>query len=53
MTIVRSPWEVAADIIDPSPNPYVNDPVGWVQDRLGEFFWSKQREIAEAVAKYR
>ncbi|MCY0541570.1 hypothetical protein OVW21_26450, partial [Klebsiella pneumoniae] len=31
------------------PNPYLTDPVGWVQDRLGEFLWSKQREIAQSV----
>jgi hypothetical protein len=30
-------------------NPYVRDPVGWVRDRLGEFMWSKQREIAGSV----
>jgi hypothetical protein len=28
---------------------YVNDPVGWVWDKLGEHLWSKQREIAESV----
>jgi hypothetical protein len=39
----RSPWEVAVCIIDPLPDPYVNDPVVWVENRLGEFFWSVQR----------
>jgi hypothetical protein len=28
---------------------YLNDPIGWVRDRLGEHLWSKQREIAESV----
>jgi hypothetical protein len=28
MPIARSPWEVAADIIDPLPDPYVNHPGG-------------------------
>jgi hypothetical protein len=38
-----------ADLLDPPENTYVRDPVGWVRDRLGEFMWSKQREIAESV----
>jgi hypothetical protein len=42
-------WSVFADLLDPPENPYVHDPVGWVSDRLGEFMWSKQREIAESV----
>lgn len=28
---------------------YRDDPVGFIQDRLGEYLWSKQREIAESV----
>lgn len=28
---------------------YVNDPVGFIQNRLGDFLWSKQREVAEAL----
>jgi hypothetical protein len=44
-----SPWQTFADLLDPPENPYVRDPVGWVSDRLGEFMWSKQREIAESV----
>jgi hypothetical protein len=28
---------------------YVRDPAGWVQDKLSEHLWSKQREIAESV----
>ena len=32
---------------------YVEDPVGWVRDRLGEHLWSKQRAIAESVVQNR
>ena len=48
-----SAWQTFADLLDPRENPYLNDPVGWVRDRLGEVLWSKQREILEAVVKYR
>ena len=53
VTTVRSPWEVAVDLLFPEPNPYLTDPVGWVRDKLGEFMWSKQREIAGALVKHR
>jgi hypothetical protein len=46
-------WQTFADLLDPPENPYVHDPVGWVSDRLGEFLWSKQREILEAVVQHR
>jgi len=46
-------WQTFADLLDPPENPYVRDPVGWVSDRLGEFLWSKQREIAEALVEHR
>jgi hypothetical protein len=32
---------------------YRTDPVGWVQDKLGEFLWSKQRQIMESVRDHR
>lgn len=35
------------------PNPYLTDPVGWVQNRLGETLWSKQRDIAQSVVEHR
>lgn len=38
-----------ADLIDPPRSPYIDDPVAWSSERLGEFWWSKQREIAESV----
>lgn len=50
---VRSVWEVAADLIDPPVHPYLRDPVGWATDRLGEFLWSKQREIAASTRDHR
>ncbi len=37
----------------PRPNPYLGDPVGWVNDKLGEHLWSKQRTIAESVVTNR
>jgi hypothetical protein len=49
VTAVRS-WLVgAADLLDPTPNPYVDDPAGWVEHRLGERLWSKQVQILESV----
>lgn len=32
---------------------YIDDPVGFVGDRLDEHLWSKQREVAEAVRDHR
>lgn len=32
---------------------YQKDPVGWIQTRLGEFLWSKQIEIANAIVNHR
>jgi hypothetical protein len=46
-------WQTFADLLDPPENLYVRDPVGWVRDRLGEFMWSKQCEIAEALVEHR
>jgi hypothetical protein len=44
-----SPFAVAADLLWPDPNPYLDDPVGWVTSTTGEFMWSRQREIAQSV----
>lgn len=38
-----------ADGLDPRPDPYAADAAGWAQVRLGEWWWSKQHEIAESV----
>ncbi len=35
------------------PSPYLDNPVAWVHDSLGEHLWSKQREIAESVVHNR
>lgn len=40
---------IAADIVDPPPNPYKGDPVVWFHDKLGRHLWSKQVEILESV----
>ncbi len=42
-----------ADRLDPPPNPYTSDPAAWVVDRLGEFLWSKQREVGRSVVEHR
>ena len=42
-------WQAYLDHQFPTPSPHIDDPVGWVSERLGEHLWSKQREIAESV----
>lgn len=50
MTAVLDPFTHAANLLDgPQDSPYLNDPVGYVHQQLGEFLWSKQREIAQSV----
>lgn len=43
----------ALDIADahfnPKVDPHTSDPIGWAEDKLGLFMWSKQKEILEAV----
>lgn len=41
--------EALAEEYDPTPDPYMGDPVGFVEDVLGEYPWSVQREILESV----
>lgn len=51
-TTEQAPEWLAAALAGVSPieeSPYVEDPIAWVGNRLGEFLWSKQREIAESV----
>jgi hypothetical protein len=45
----RDGLQTAIDIFDPKPDPYLNDPARWVNDKLGEYLWSKQVEIMESV----
>lgn len=46
----RNPFLGAVDLVDPPPNPYADDPVGYVSDELGFFAWSKQQDILRSVA---
>jgi hypothetical protein len=41
-----SPFAVAADLLWPDPNPYLDNPAGRVTVTTGEFMSSRQREIA-------
>jgi hypothetical protein len=41
--------DAAMRFLFPEPAPYMDDPVGWIEDVCGEFVWSKQREICESV----
>lgn len=47
--------EIDADLLaerfDPTPHPYAEDPVGWINSE--EFIWSKQEEVARSVAENR
>lgn len=50
----ENPFEAAARMFEAPPvSPYAADPVGWCQERLGEYLWSKQRDIAESVRDHR
>jgi hypothetical protein len=44
-----SAFQTASTNLDPKPNPYVDDPVGWAKDVLGLHLWSLQQQIAESV----
>lgn len=41
-------WQILADLLDPPEHPYLRNPVGWVEDVLGEATWSKQAAMLEA-----
>lgn len=45
--------ERVAEGLDPQPDPFAVDPVGWIRERLGEFAWSKQVEILESVRDHK
>lgn len=51
MTVTVSPWEFAARRFESLT--YRHGPVSWVEQRLGEFVWSKQREIMQALLDHR
>lgn len=48
-----NPLLLAAELLDPTPSPYVDDYAGWVRDVCGEHLWSKQVEIARSVQRHR
>jgi hypothetical protein len=41
------------DVVFPPPHPYLHDPVGWCTNVLGDYPWSMQREVLEAVRDHR
>jgi hypothetical protein len=43
--------DALAERFDPTPDPYTNDPVGWIEQ--AEFIWSVQQAIAESVREHR
>lgn len=38
---------------NPPPNPYINDPIKWINDIMGEFLWSKIKEVCSSVVDHR
>ena len=52
-TFPRGTAEAVMGRLFPQPDPFLGDPVGWVDSRMEEFLWSKQRETAESVATNR
>lgn len=42
-----SVWRAAAAAL--RPRAYVGDPVGWVQGKLSQVVWSRQRQILESI----
>lgn len=49
---VPDAWEVAASIFEPPP-PYSTDVPLWAQDKLEEYLWGMQQEIANSVVTER
>lgn len=43
------PFLLAADLLDPPADPYLEDPVGFARDVLGFEPWSKQVQVMESV----
>jgi hypothetical protein len=42
-----------AEGLDPQPDPFASDPIGWVTNRLGEATWSKQNDVLDSVLHHR
>lgn len=47
----RSPFGIAADLIDPPGRHWINDPVAWAEERAEIELWSKQKEIIRSVCE--
>jgi hypothetical protein len=45
VTVAPNPFAIAADLLFLEPNPYLNDPVGWIHNELGEVLWSGQARM--------
>lgn len=46
-------WDIAVENLDPTPDPYMGNPVKWTREKRGAYLWSKQREVARSVAENR
>lgn len=49
MTVYDPILGSVADALDPPSDPFATDPTGWVEQRAGEYVWSKQVEVMESV----
>lgn len=49
---LRVDGDALAEQYDPTPHPYLNDPVGWVE-AFGGFMWSKQKQVARSLVDNR
>ena len=43
----------ALKLLYPEPDPYAQDPVGWMEKKCKSFIWSKQKEIMLSVRDHR
>lgn len=46
-SLAADPWEFAASMFEPKPD--LADLTVWAKERLGEYLWAKQREIAASL----
>lgn len=54
MTIAPpTPYEYAADLLDPPEDPYIADPDGWTASRLGEHTTDDQKRVMRSVVEHR
>lgn len=44
---------IAVEAIDPTPDPYLDDPVAWTMEKRGAHVWSKQAEVMNSVVENR